>query len=250
MANGTCAARDCDRPARTRGWCGSHYGLWHKYGNALVGKEALSLRDGACVVIECGKQISDQGLCESHLAHRREFGSPVAKPRKKQPKHGSMAMYGRGCRCDACKVAATTYRAEQRDRNPEKAADYFRNWHLQNKERRNARRLELYYENKLRELAAARKYLYGLTAEDLDALMAAQGGVCAICGSQPDPVRGLDVDHDHACCPGKQSCGKCIRGLLCNSCNLAIGKLRDDPAMLRRAADYLEGTLPSAVSAA
>ena len=33
----------------------------------------------------------------------------------------------------------------------------------------------------------------------------------------------IGVDHDHLCCPGKKSCGKCIRGALCLSHNLAEG---------------------------
>lgn len=59
---------------------------------------------------------------------------------------------------------------------------------------------------------------YKLSEEQYGVLLERQGGLCAIC-KQPPKKNLLHVDHDHSCCPGKQSCGKCIRGLLCVSCN-------------------------------
>lgn len=83
--------------------------------------------------------------------------------------------------------------------------------------------------------------LKGITPTRFEEILALQGGVCAICGASEPGGRGQwHIDHDHACCPGKKSCGKCVRGLLCNRCNPGIGLLRDDPSVLRRAADYLE----------
>jgi hypothetical protein len=56
----------------------------------------------------------------------------------------------------------------------------------------------------------------------------AQPVCCEVCGK-----RGRIVfDHDHA--TGK------FRGWLCNHCNLSIGHALDDPALLRRLAEYLE----------
>lgn len=84
---------------------------------------------------------------------------------------------------------------------------------------------------------------YGLTREAYDEMKAHQGGGCAICGA-PESLRGtrLAVDHDHSCCPGRRSCGACVRGLLCNECNTLLGKAGDDPERLMRAARYLKSS--------
>ena len=81
---------------------------------------------------------------------------------------------------------------------------------------------------------------YNLTLAGYDDLLAAQGGVCAICKTDtPGGTGRFHVDHDHACCPEKmRSCGKCIRGLLCAYCNMHLTGV--DPERLRRAADYVE----------
>lgn len=89
--------------------------------------------------------------------------------------------------------------------------------------------------------AAHLRRKYGLSIEQYEALLAQQEGGCAVCGGL-NRGRHLEVDHDHACCPGDTSCGGCVRGLLCGPCNKAIGQLRDDAALLRAAADYLEAS--------
>ena len=79
---------------------------------------------------------------------------------------------------------------------------------------------------------------YGITVGQYEALLAAQGGVCAIClmpetrcvGGSLSP---LAVDHIDT------ESGPVVRGLLCHRCNRAIGLLRDEPDVLRRAADYV-----------
>ena len=69
--------------------------------------------------------------------------------------------------------------------------------------------------------------IFSITRGQYDSQLAIQGGVCAICGdSESRESNGipwlLQVDHDHSCCPGKKSCGKCIRGLLCANCNVRL----------------------------
>ncbi len=92
--------------------------------------------------------------------------------------------------------------------------------------------------------SAARKAVYvektySITEEQYQAIYEAQGGVCYICHRATGKVRRLAVDHDHACCSGPISCGRCVRGLLCKPCNVMLGHQRDDVAAFQRAVDYL-----------
>lgn len=79
------------------------------------------------------------------------------------------------------------------------------------------------------------KKTYGIGTREYNAILAAQGGVCAICGRRPGKRR-LAVDHDHQ--TGEK------RGLLCASgdfgCNKGLGYFNDDVELLRRAVAYLE----------
>ena len=83
------------------------------------------------------------------------------------------------------------------------------------------------------------KQRYGMTLDDYYDLLKAQSGVCASCGSPP-AGKYLEVDHDHSCCSGETSCGKCVRALLCKGCNVALKAIGDDLGKLRALAVYLE----------
>lgn len=74
---------------------------------------------------------------------------------------------------------------------------------------------------------------------------------CEVCGtnllakvrerSHGQPKVLLVVDHDHDCCPvSSHSCGRCIRGLICRSCNAAAGLLADEPDRARALGSYLD----------
>jgi hypothetical protein len=60
--------------------------------------------------------------------------------------------------------------------------------------------------------------------------------MCAVSGCLGEPAV---IDHDHACCPGENSCGQCVRALLCIYCNTGIGYFKDEPERLEQAAAYL-----------
>ena len=93
--------------------------------------------------------------------------------------------------------------------------------------------------DRVNELARCARY--GLTIERLREMYTACGEKCQGCGvAQEDAPRGLlYIDHDHACCPGAGSCGRCVRGLLCLNCNSTLGMCADDPEILIGLARYL-----------
>ena len=89
-----------------------------------------------------------------------------------------------------------------------------------------------------------------LTTDQYEAILARQGGACAICGTtDPGGRGGFHVDHDHACCPNPRSCGQCVRGLLCSRCNPMLGMAKDDVETLRAAVAYLDNAALSALGA-
>jgi hypothetical protein len=107
-------------------------------------------------------------------------------------------------------------------------------WREENPERfratQKARRQRPEAKAKEREAHLLRKF--GITQAQYDEMLAQQGGGCALCGRPPAPGISLHVDHDHV--TGK------VRGLLCFRHNNALGDFDDDPAMLMKAAGYLD----------
>lgn len=85
---------------------------------------------------------------------------------------------------------------------------------------------------------------YGITSVEYEAMLKGQGGGCYICGKQPkEEQRRLSVDHLHSKDEKKRNPREkraFVRGLLCWSCNAAIGKFKDNVTHLRKAAEYLE----------
>jgi hypothetical protein len=75
------------------------------------------------------------------------------------------------------------------------------------------------------------KRKYGLSKQQYSDLLKSQNNSCKICHT-PYGEKAFAVDHCH-------KTGR-VRGILCISCNTAIGMLKEDPIILRQAIDYLE----------
>lgn len=94
----------------------------------------------------------------------------------------------------------------------------------------------------------ARKYhllkRFKLTLEQFSEMFKAQGECCASCGTTEHGGTNWHIDHDHTCCPSvsKETCGDCVKAILCHTCNVGAGMFNDDPVRLRQLADYITKT--------
>lgn len=118
---------------------------------------------------------------------------------------------------------------------------YLRKYNAENKERIRSRskayHQEYYKLNKERFRASSRawnyKAKYGITVVEWEAMFSRQDQKCAACGTLDPGPRGVwHTDHCH-------TSGK-VRGILCRTCNQALGMASDSPSVLRSLADYLE----------
>src|SRR5262245_55114238 len=98
--------------------------------------------------------------------------------------------------CKKCNLAAKAARTAL---NPQANRERVRRWQRENPERLNDYRRE--YRRRPERQRADREYhllrKYGITIEQYDLMLAAQNGVCAICGKPRPEGRTLHVDHDH-----------------------------------------------------
>jgi hypothetical protein len=296
-----CSVEDCGRPARSRGWCMTHYMRWRNHGDANWARQIYP--DPDCRVDGCNKSVRARGWCQTHYSTWHRHGdvnwvrsSPPDPIRcavngcekfteargwcsmhlKRWRKHGDPE-YVRTPEKVPCSIADCE--------NPTKArgwcmAHYKRwknhgdaNWVPPVKETKapTQKRLETpkpcemgdcgrfqvargmcqhHYSRWLRRESPQGvvsdwnwkrlTYDYGVDREWYEKTLADQGGGCAICGSTaPGQGERFSIDHDHGCCPGRKSCGRCVRGLLCRSCNLAIGLFEDNLGRVQSAASYL-----------
>jgi hypothetical protein len=75
------------------------------------------------------------------------------------------------------------------------------------------------------------RHMYGITPQQHDQMLEAQGYLCALCGCELTADAVPSVDHSHET--------DIIRGIVCRKCNLMIGLAEDDPKILYLGIKYL-----------
>lgn len=123
-----------------------------------------------------------------------------------------------------------TFAKEWRTKNHERAKQQTREWKQRNPERaKEWKRL-----NPLKVKGSQLKHAYGITLEEYQAMLRSQHHKCAACDVDLTqmPTNQIHIDHCHTT--------GAIRGILCGSCNRALGLMRDNPVRLRKLADYVE----------
>lgn len=126
------------------------------------------------------------------------------------------------------RAADRAYRRANRDRDRDASIERNRQWRADNAERASAYGRSYYEGNRGRWLLRT----YGITLEQYDEMLEAQGGVCRICGGTNPEGKRLHVDHGHD--------SGLVRGLLCNGCNTGLGLFKENVASLAAAIVYLE----------
>lgn len=184
-----------------------------------------------CSVEECPSPVEVKGMCSKHYQRVRRHGHPTLVTRscreccaefQYEPTNGVRRFL-----CAPCVGRNQQARWARYNHRQSAAATVEPEFYV---------RLQAYrFRSNIRR--------YGITPSDFDAMLAAQCGLCAICGDAPDPEgRGayarLHIDHDHT--------SGAVRALLCGRCNSALGLFRDDPDLLRAAAAYLESHIMEA----
>jgi hypothetical protein len=174
------------------------------------------MTDGrGCKVGSCSRPHKGRGYCNAHLK-RHHAGRPLDRPiAAYSPRGSSLARDAAGNkRCGACEK----WLPEARFAKQTTCIDGYQAWCMK-------------CSNLHRQ--------YRLKAADIDAMLSAQVGGCAICRK---PLgEKYNVDHDHACCnTSAKSCGACVRGLLCRPCNQGLGHFMDSVDTLKSAINYLE----------
>lgn len=246
-----CSEPDCGRPVRCRGRCKSHYEQWRKVHRDLVDSRGgrWDNPDGSrmtCQVEGCEFEVSTQGMCSHHY---QNFHYLTTRGADKSRRNRKLTPYGGVKQIPDCTFPG----CDRVEFNPGLCAGHYYQ-RLGGKELTPINGTnpcpitgctETYKvatsKRGLCPRHSAESWRFGLDTQTLVELH--RNRVCANPGC--NSIESLHIDHDHSCCgrekPGRKvSCGQCVRGWLCASCNLSLGRLKEDVRRIRGLADYIE----------
>lgn len=198
----------CDNLAEIGDLCSPHYQRFYRHGRF----DLLEVRPSTgrpMVITNFDKGVKLCGRCQQWKP-LADFGKSKGRG------GGGWIAYCRPCN-------AELQRERRRLSTPEQKAK-----RRESHQRWRANNPHLIQQNELR----CRVKRMGITVERWEALIQEQCGRCAICQFRPKKATSLAIDHDHV--TGD------VRGLLCAACNTAIGLLKDDPLLMKRAASYMK----------
>lgn len=215
-------------------FCPSHQAQLRRTGEMWpIGSKFFRAKE-VCSVDNCDRPVHAQGECQAHRRQRVAFG---LEPRPiKEHRNLPEGVWFCGRCCQEKPVSMFTQRQQGRHRS-----HLCKSCH--------SARMRDYHQ---RHPTAARRYRlskFGLTVETYSAIYEAQGGGCSICEAplshhitdgtgKSTGKRGwwTCIDHHHGT--------GVVRGLLCSSCNVALGGFKDDPDLLLKAHRYLLSASP------
>jgi hypothetical protein len=182
--------------------------------------EIIKANKKKCIIDSCNGPHRARGYCVTHYNSLVSSGELVlVLPRRTDSKCIRCKGKDTMVKSSYCRKCATDMEKVRRDAN---------------KSSINEKRRERYSpeKNKKRRIVN----VYNVTIEEYNTMVTKHANRCAICNCYSE---SLHVDHDHSCCPGTRSCGKCIRGLLCSNCNNGLGRFYDNITTLENAIKYL-----------
>lgn len=227
-----CAVEGCGREVRGRGYCEMHYMRLHRHGSVDAGRpDWYGTKSSHPMYITWVAAKREKKLCD---AWRDDFWkflddiSPIPEGSWRLRRVDASLPYSKE---NIFWKQVVISRAKS-----ESESSY-------QKRRREAK---LYVESPENRRKYNLRSNHGMSVEQYEQMLADQNGLCAICGkAETKPSTGgsdkplpLAVDDCHKTRQSGKSKG--IRGLLCQACNIGLGKFDDDPEMLRKAAAYLE----------
>jgi len=145
-----------------------------------------------------------------------------------QIKYGHLLLETRECRkCGEVKNLLESFYRQRKDASLPSSYSY------ECKECTVKRVRDNHIKNPTQKRRAHLRRKYGLTFAEYDKMLIEQNECCATCGATKPGGRwkSFAVDHDHV--TGR------VRGLLCKSCNIALGEVNDDLTTLKNMINYL-----------